>query len=228
MYSRIFNETLFAGGRWFKAAILRIKNKKTKNRLRTTIDGESVVEVDFDCLHISMLSDMIGVSCYFGKDIYYHVLDRQNYNTDNRRLVKMGINICLNATSEYKAKCAINDLIKEQPTDFYCYQDGQQVIDAIYKALPEFKSHFCNKKSTGLALQNKDSWVAHHVIDKFVQMGEPILVVHDSFIVQRKNADKLVDAMACAYQKVMNVKRVVNMKMNWLEGDSLQTVDCSK
>lgn len=229
MYSRIFNETLKAGGRWFRAAILLIKNKQNKNRLRTLIDGESVVEIDLDCLHISMLSDMLGIDNYFGKDIYYHVLERQHYSTDNRRLIKLGINICLNATSEYKAKNAIErEILDCAPKGAFCYNDGQQVIDAIRKALPEFNDYFCNNKSTGLMLQNKDSWVAHHVIDEFVKLQQPILVVHDSFIVQRKNADLLASAMSAAYKRVMNVDRVVRMKMNWLEGESLHTVDCSK
>lgn len=228
MYSRIFNETMAKGGRWFRAAILRIKNKNTNDRLRTTIDGEPVVECDLDCLHIAMLADILGVSKYNNKDIYYHVLDREHYNTDNRRLVKLGINICLNATSEYKAKNAIDDLIKEQAGGFYCYSNSQEVIDAIYTALPEFKGSFCQKGSTGLTLQNKDSWIAHYVIDEFLKLNQPILVIHDSFIVQRKNADKLVDAMSAAYKRVMNVERVVSMKMSWLEGESVQTVNCSK
>jgi hypothetical protein len=228
LYSRIFNETIDKGGRWFRAAILRIKNKKTQDRLRTTIDGESVVECDLDCLHIAMLADMLGVSKYHNKDIYYHVLDKQHYNTANRRLVKLGINICLNATSEYKAKNAIQDLIDEEAKGFYCYTTSQEVVDAIYEALPEFRHSFCQKGSTGLTLQNKDSWVAHYVIDEFLKIQQPILVIHDSFIVQRKNADKLVDAMCSAYKRVMQVDRVVRMKMSWLEGETLQTVDCSK
>lgn len=229
MYGRIFNnESFFFGGRWFKAAILKIKNKKTNNRLRTTIDGESIVEIDFDCLHINMLSDIMGVSKYRGIDIYYHVLDKQNYSTNNRRLVKLGINIMLNATSEYKAKNAIDDLIAEEPKDTFCYSSGDEVVKEVYKKLPEFKSKFCNKECTGLVLQNKDSWIAHYVLDEFVMIQQPVLVVHDSFIVQRKNSDKLVDAMSSAYKRVVEVDRVVSMKINWLEGDSLQAEDCSK
>jgi hypothetical protein len=229
MYGRIFNnESFFFGGRWFKAAILKIKNKKTKDRLRTTIDGESIVEIDFDCLHINMLSDIMCVSKYRGMDIYYHVLDKQNYSTDNRRLVKLGINIMLNATSEYKAKNAIDDLIAEEPKGTFCYSSGDEVVKEVYKKLPEFKSKFCNKECTGLVLQNKDSWIAHYVLDEFVKIQQPVLVVHDSFIVQRKNADKLVDAMSYAYKRVVEVDRVVSMKMNWLEDGILQVEDCSK
>jgi len=229
MYGRIFNnESFFFGGRWFKAAILKIKNKKTNNRLRTTIDGESIVEIDFDCLHINMLSDIMGITAYRGVDIYYHVLDKQNYSTNNRRLVKLGINIMLNATSEYKAKQAISDLIDEEPKGTYCYSRGNDVVKDIYKKLPEFKSKFCNKECTGLILQNKDSWIAHYVLDEFVKIQQPVLVVHDSFIVQRKNSDFLVSAMSYAYKRVIEVDRVVSMKMNWLEDDAPQVVDCSK
>jgi len=229
LYGRIFNNGSFLyGGRWFKAAILKIKNKKTKNRLRTWVDNESVVEVDFDCLHINMLCDMMGVDKYRGIDIYYHVLEKQHYNTDNRRLIKLGINIMLNATSRYKAGQAIQDMINEESKGTYCYNSGTDVMQAIDKALPEFKDKFCNNQCTGLVLQNKDSWIAHYVLDEFVKIQEPILVVHDSFIVQRRNADKLVNAMSYAYQYVIKVERVVSMKMNWLEDNNLCVVDCSK
>lgn len=228
IYSRIFNETMEKGGRWFKAAILKIKNKKYKNRLKTTIDGESVVEIDYDCLHINMLADALGITKYRGMDIYYYVLEKQHYSADNRRLIKLGINIMLNAKSEYSAKNAINELIREEKKGTYCYSNGEQVIRQIYKMLPEFKSKFCSKECTGLLLQNKDSWIAHYVLDEFVKIQQPILVVHDSFIVQRKNADKLVEAMSYAYKRVVQCDRVVNMKMNWLENGELQTVDCSK
>lgn len=228
MYSRIFNEVFTKGGRWFRAAILRIKNKESNNRLKTLIDGESVVEIDLDCLHISMLSDILGITKYLNKDIYYHVLDKQDYSTFNRRLVKLGINIMLNATSEYKAKNAIDDLIKSEKKGFYCYATGQDVINAIYEALPEFRNKFCNKECTGLMLQNKDSWIAHYVIDEFLKINCPILVVHDSFIVQKKNSDKLIDAMSLAYKRVMQVERTVAMKISWLEGETLHKVDCSK
>lgn len=229
LYGRIFNNNSFGyGGRWFKAAILKIKNKKTKNRLKTTIDGESVVEIDFDCLHINMLSDIMGITKYRGQDIYYLVLDKQNYNTDNRRLVKLGLNIMLNATSEYKAKNAIDDLIAEEPKGTFCYSTGEEVVKEIHKKLPEFKSKFCNKECTGLVLQNKDSWIAHYVLDEFVKVQEPVLVVHDSFIVQRKNSEFLVNAMSYAYKRVLEVDRRVDMKMNWLEDGTVQVVDCSK
>ena len=226
MYTRVFNNSSFdIGGRWFKATILAIKNKLTNNRLRTKIDDKQVVEIDFDCLHIAMLSDMLGITKYRGIDIYYHVLDKKDYTANNRRLVKLAINIMLNATSLQKATQAIND---EMRGGKYCYKNASEVIAAVHKALPEFVQKFCTKECTGLVLQNKDSWIAHYVVDEFLKVNKPVLIIHDSFIAIKEDAQFLSDCMTMAYKKVMQVDRVVHMKMNWLEDGLPQSVDCSK
>lgn len=46
-YCRIFNENFSYGGRFYKADILQLKNKKTKSRLGVTINDSPVIEVDY-------------------------------------------------------------------------------------------------------------------------------------------------------------------------------------
>jgi len=228
VYTRIFNESLKYGGRFYRAGILNMPNKANKDRLRTTIDGESVYEIDFDCLHISILADESGVADKYEGDIYYKVLEPEQYSLANRALVKLAVNICLNATSVTSAAKAINKQIGKYPENTFCFTCGYAVIRQIKLKLPDFVQAFCNKKSTGKRLQNIDSWIAHYVVDEFIKIQQPILIIHDSFMVQRKNAGKLVDAMTAAYKKVVKVDKIVRMKMNWVENDEVQATDCSK
>lgn len=228
IYGRVFNENFGLGGRYYKAGVLAIKNKTTKDRLRMTIDGEAVYEVDLDCLHINILADELGIKSSYEGDIYYKVLEPGQCNLTNRRLVKYGVNICLNARNVQSAAGAIQDFMDESPEGTYCFADGFTVIRAIKAKLPHFKKAFCNKMSSGRRLQNIDSWIAHNVLAEFVAAQRPILVIHDSFIVQRRDVDMLVDAMSRAYKKVVQVDRVVSMKLNWVEDGVVQEADCSR
>lgn len=228
IYSRVFNETFGHGGRYYKAGVLEIKNKTTKDRLRMQIDGEPVYEVDFDCLHVNILADELGIKSIYEGDIYYKVLDPSQYNLNNRKLVKHSVNICLNAKSVHSAAAAIDEYMNDSPVGAYCFSNGYEVIRAIKEKLHHFKDAFCNKTSSGKRLQNVDSWIAHWVVNEFVNRQIPLLVIHDSFIVRRRDVDLLVSAMSDAYKKVVNVDRVVNMKLNWVEDGIVQQADCSK
>lgn len=228
IYTRIFNNSLLEGGRWFKAGILNMSNKGTKDRLRITIDDNSICEVDFDCLHISLLADELGVGEKYDTDVYYMILEKHQYSVANRTLCKMGVNMCLNAKSLLSAYGAIDKFISKYPKGTFCFANGKDLVYAIKHKLPDFSKLFCNKQSTGLRLQNKDSWIAHHVLDLFTKADVPILVIHDSFIVEHKHADMLVDAMSQMYKKVVGVDRVVRMKMNWIEDGLIHSADCSK
>ena len=67
---RIFNGSFAAGGRFYRHDILAIPNSMLddngnkvrlepgKTRLGVTIDGENVAEVDFVCLHPTLLYDL--------------------------------------------------------------------------------------------------------------------------------------------------------------------------
>ena len=55
---------------------------------------------------------------------------------------------------------------------------------------------------------NKDSEIAMHVLSTLTKMGEPVLAVHDSFLVRCSVKDKLEEVMheAAAKAGLMNIK----------------------
>ncbi len=229
VYTRIFNDNSFSlGGRFHKAGILNMRHKVSKDRLRVRIDEEPVCEVDFDCLHITILADEKGIADKYTGDIYYKVLEPHQYSDANRALVKLGVNICLNARSTLAAAGAIDKHLKNVPDGLYCFKDGVELVKAIKSKLHDFKDAFCNKQSTGLRLQNIDSHIAHLIVDEFVKVQYPILVVHDSFVVQKKHASMLIDVMSYAYKRIVKVDKTVPMTMWWIEDDIVRKTELRK
>ena len=55
--------------------------------------------------------------------------------------------------------------------------------------------------SVGTKLQFKDSCIAESVIERMVSMRVPILVVHDSFIVQYRNRELLRKLMSYVFRE---------------------------
>lgn len=51
--------------------------------------------------------------------------------------------------------------------------------------------YFCKGKQTGMRIMNRDSKIALEIIDYFAKQDIPILVIHDSFIVQEQYRKEL-------------------------------------
>ena len=107
------------------------------------------------------------------------------FGKENRKAIKLIINVCLNAKTKKSALLAILNII-----DNYFIQPNNKnynstdIINIIYKYYPWFKKYFFNEY--GLILQNKESFLAECIIFYFIQKNIPILCIHDSFIVEKK------------------------------------------
>jgi uncharacterized protein YbaR (Trm112 family) len=109
LFSRIFSNSSFAqGGRFFRGNILNIENKKSKDRLRILIDGESVVEVDYTSLHLFMMAEKLGCRLQATQAINKHfqsVPDKSYDFTRGGDVVKA----IFNAFPDFKDKfCSVN------------------------------------------------------------------------------------------------------------------------
>lgn len=61
----------------------------------------------------------------------------------------------------------------------------------------------------GLRLQRKDSDLALAIIAAGMEMGIPILPVHDSFIVSKNNDNEIINLMNSEYMKMFGVYAVI-------------------
>ena len=201
---RVFNGSFASGGRFYRHDILTIPNsmlddngKKVKlepgkTRLGVTIDGENVVEVDFVCLHPTLLYDLCRLERPWLNDLYSYL----GAGTENERnALKVAVNVLLNARSKRSAICAIeNDLPKHG-----VITNASDLVKYIEEKLVDVKSMLCNTSSTGLWLQNVESEVMSRVVSNFVAANAPLLPVHDSAIVREKDVDTLVQSMGKYY-----------------------------
>lgn len=197
IYCRIFNADFNHGGRYYKADILQMSNSETP-RIDIKIDGESVVEVDFNNLHIRLAAAEHGLLDKLPDDPYAIDGGREF----DRKIVKMAVNIMLNAK---KRKSAILALAGSVDFDGSMFENAADVVAFVEKRLSFMKEVFFQPDSYGLYLQSLDSRIASLVIKSFVDIGEAILPVHDSFVVRKDMMAYLVVAMQDAFRAVTSV-----------------------
>lgn len=228
LYTRVFNNSSFEeGGRWYKAGILNMENKQSKNRLRILIDSEAVAEVDYSNLHLRIVAERKGCTNLLASDAYLMPLSVLQGTEINRSLIKYSVNLMLNCVSRRSACQAVQSHLNSAPKGTYCFSKGTDVVDAIYKAFPQFDDVFCQKISSGLLLQNTDSWLVHYVANVFSTMGYPLLPVHDSFICRKQDVELLIETMSCAYKQTLNTENKAAMKINYIENNALVIRDVS-
>jgi hypothetical protein len=205
---RIFNGTFASGGRFYRHDILTLPNsilddngKKVKlepgkTRLGVTIDGENVAEVDFVCLHPTLLYDICRLERPWLNDLYSYL---GAGTEDERNALKVAVNVLLNARTK---RAAIGAIEKELPK-YVRGWGAREIVQKIEQKLSSVKHMFCCNQSTGLWLQNVESEMMSRVVSNFVAANAPLLPVHDSAIVREKDVDTLVQSMGECYLSVV-------------------------
>ena len=107
----------------------------------------------------------------------------EDYGEDVRSLLKVAVLILVNETSETKAIRAIRQKINYDYPDLDSTDDYiRSLIEALTAKHPEIKDQLFSGK--GGELQYQDSKIAEYVLKDMQARGQPVLPVHDSFIVQ--------------------------------------------
>ena len=205
---RIFNGSFASGGRFYRHDILTLPNsilddngqkvrlEPGKTRLGVTIDGDNVAEVDFVCLHPTLLYDLCRLERPWLNDLYSYL---GAGTEEGRNALKVAVNVLLNARTK---RAAIGALEKELPK-YGVSTSASDLVKHIEEKLVDVKSMLCNTSSTGLWLQNVESEIMSRVVEMFVQENAPLLPVHDSAIVREKDVDKLVQRMGECFLSVV-------------------------
>lgn len=221
-YYRVFNDgslNFDAGGRFYCHWSQQIKSEYRKF---ITIDGEPCVELDYSCLHISMLYALRGKSLPDG-DLY----ELPGIPDDYRKLVKLAVNIYINVDSKKKAISALNKYGRA----FYKKYPGlpfikcRTIFEAIENKHNDIRDDFAMKK--GSYLQSLDSKIAENIMLHFAARDIPVLCIHDSFVIQARYKDELYKMMNEEYHKVFHrYPKGITFKSNPSdEGDYLHQLD---
>lgn len=211
---RIFNETFEQGGRFYRCDTHLIKQRDNKGldlpphltRVGMLIDGEQVVEVDFSCLHPTIVCAKYNIleEKYLAKDFYSTFLTGKYVGAD-RQLFKLAVNIMYNATSVGSASKAIQEEItkakaKNNKEHIYSWHNGQAVVHRVFEVMPDMLDFFCTPNSYGRTLQYLDSCITERIIEKFIALDKPVVPVHDSYVVKVEDEMFLCDTMEQAFR----------------------------
>ncbi|MBY6102960.1 hypothetical protein [Marinobacter nauticus] len=222
---RVFNQDWTQGGRWYHQA----QNLTKEERQRLFLDGEPVSELDFSAMHARMMYadaghqypmdadpyTLPGVPRDVAKLVFMQLLYDESPQKAVQHLKARQNPALLEAWHKYRQRLEqwqsepqetrLN--LPERPK---CLWDGftplpaeidvESAVAAFLSANPAIAQAF-NEPGQALRVQYRDARIAGRIIAEFVKQRQPILPVHDSFIVQRKHKGKLAETMTREYRK---------------------------
>jgi hypothetical protein len=207
---RVFNLSFELGGRYYGGVFSNASKNLRKHLL---INGNETCEVDYSCMHIRMLYHKKKIE--FTDDAYCML---SGDDKDLRELYKLIGLVSINASCKEKALQGIRKEIHDQ------YDSGKNVkLISLFKKLDNESldvhyqkwvnahdkiAEFFNS-DVGIELQNKDSRIAAEVIKHFTKINIPVLVVHDSFIIQKEYKEELEEVMKKQYYKFIKFKPII-------------------
>jgi len=181
-----------------------IQSLKSNDRIKVTIDGNKVSEVDYSGLHTRMLyameqSNVNGDIYDLGTRWYLkHNLTKE----DARNAVKKALLIMINASTEWKGYYAFKKDWNEEH-----HINKKTKINWLYDLMQNIKSkhskiskYFCSNK--GIELQWQDGIIIRNVCWHFARKGVCALPVHDSLVVPDKYRNEAIQVMQREFTKM--------------------------
>ncbi len=205
---RIFNEDFTSGGRFYRGWWQNIPREL---RQYITIDGEPCSELDYSGQHLLLLYGLEGDEYRWLKGLDDDPYYLEAFGEGVRDLLKRSVLILVNSADETEAIRAIRQKINYEfpylaSTDVYI----RSLIEALTDKHPEIEDHLFSGR--GGELQYQDSQIAEYVLKDMQARGQPVLPVHDSFIVQDKYLAHLYSSMKEAY-RMLGVDSIPEVKI---------------
>ena len=189
---RVFNNKNFKkGGRFYGAYFQQLSKSQRKN---IKINGNQTVELDFNCLHINLLYNKIGL--YYNQDAY----DLPTFPSSKfRKTIKLITLIIINSKSREHAIKSIKYAINTKKI--------KNINPLIAIEEIEFKHQLIKKyffKNIGLDLQYQESLICENILKIFLNRKKPLTVlpIHDGFICEISHKNILYRAMKKSFKKI--------------------------
>lgn len=200
---RSFTTTFNLGGRYYNIAWGGI-GKDLRKHLK--INFEPVVEPDFQGLHPNMIYHMNGMD-FGGGDVYA-------CGDAPRKLYKLAFLILINSRPTNDPYRSVGGAFKEMKLHYSnqfpdCLKKKvlQPIIDDIFNTHHRISEYFFS--DVGLKLQNIDSNITYNILNHFIERNIVCLPVHDSFIVQQRHKNELIEVMREKYKDSLGYNPVI-------------------
>jgi len=181
------------GGRFYAHGMFdMIDYQQLSKEKRSTIkiNGENTAEVDYSCLHLSLMY----AKC--GKQLKG---DAYGWHTD-RKIAKLVTIIALNNTHYYNAVYAVQKALEGTNEAW----NASKLVSAMLKYHKAISDRIFNsfRAVDALTLQHTDSVVMEKVLNSLHKRNIPALPVHDSVIVPAKYRNTAIRIMKEQYKQV--------------------------
>lgn len=202
---RVFNQSSFKnGGRFYGASHLDIPSHM---RGFIHINGEPVVELDYDSLHVVMLYHLRGIDIDLAQDLYDIIA-----GPEDRSIKKIALLTAINAPTEAKSIKGIRKALVDDGItgDILTDKSLRSLIARAKLAHTDIADDIASGK--GIELQNIDSRIADAILTNMMVENIPALPVHDSFIVPQRYERNLRQQMSDEYKKILGFEPGVSKK----------------
>ena len=216
-YYRVFNDSSFElGGRFYGAWWVTLSKDSRGN---ITLNGEKTIELDYSSIGIHLLYSQENLNYYDLNDPNSDPYTLKGIDPEEREVNKKIITFALNMSPGDRHRKFVYTVRKKikKTNDKRSILGIKKLLNVptpreVHKRLRIFEEENIPIKhhlftSVGTKLQFKDSCIAESVIERMVSMRIPILVIHDSFIVQYRNGKLLRGLMnnVCIEQKLKSI-----------------------
>lgn len=202
---RSFSNSFKKGGRFYNG----IESQMPKSlRKKLHINGAPTVELDYGSMHIRMLYHLEK------KNISGNVYDKlAGDNQLLRQMFKQIALVSINSQSMSEALAAIRMKINTEKRELLTIinditDSGLSKYYMRWVKAHKYIAKYFNS-DIGIKLQYYDSVIASGIIRHFTSKDIPVLVIHDSFIIEDKYEAQLKTVMIAEYEKVMKHKPII-------------------
>jgi hypothetical protein len=194
---RVFNNGKFTEGGRFYGGEYQSLNERL--RAEILINGQNTCEVDYSAMHARMLYHRARINC---KSDPYQMVSPE---PELRLPIKKMMQIIINAKSQWEAVGAFKDYLQDEPELYTVLSDrgltAWNLSEMVMQAHEKIEKYF--NTGIGVKLQYQDSKIAERILKHFTRKNIVCLCIHDSFIVEEKYKDELIEVMKEEYKREM-------------------------
>jgi hypothetical protein len=192
-YKRVFNNSFSKNGRFYGPCW---QSMPKKDRAEISINGEKVIELDYEGMFINLLYSMRNLNMH---DFISKNEDPYDLKKYNRKIVKAAFTACVNKECNKKnINYVVASLAKKILKDkFVKGVNYRKILELLSIKHPKIGDMFYQDLGDDLCFM--ESRVTDLILNSLARKQIPVLAIHDSFMVPISKSTELYNSMINAF-----------------------------
>lgn len=212
-FKRIYNDGRFdKGGRLYAVGGDSYQHDSKKSRLKMTMDGEPVVEIDLRASFLTMIYGLLGVRFDPGRGDPYGLRKAKGQKKVHRNVVKAWFTLAIGKHAlptkwTRSQRKNVNGIREHSPV---------KVGEAVLKLHPVLRTWLAGQRDSKDLMYSESEALIAAMLRLLREHHIPSLPVHDSLIVKVKDAEPAIRLLKTEYSKRCNgITPHVTVNMPW-------------